>query len=197
MTRAAAARRRDNAQPVPDAAMSTVDEPIEFTAYDARWPAWYAEDAVEIARALGARLQAIEHFGSTAVPGMAAKPIVDVLVALRSWPSDPEDRDALAALGYEYLGESGVPGREYFRRRRAHSTNLAVVEWEGAVWADNLATRDYLRCHPGAALAYAGAKERAWAAGARTLLAYSAAKGAHMTALVGAARKWAEGRSAR
>jgi GrpB-like predicted nucleotidyltransferase (UPF0157 family) len=179
---------------LPERMAARIDEPIEVTAYDAHWPDWYAEDAAELRTALAGRLRSVEHFGSTAVVGLAAKPIVDILVAPIEWPLSAGDRRALESLGYEYLGEAGVPGREYLRRRRPHATNLAVVEGDSALWRDNLAVRDYLRSHPEAAAAYALAKQRVWAGGARTLLHYSEAKGGHVAPLLAAAKAWQAGR---
>jgi GrpB-like predicted nucleotidyltransferase (UPF0157 family)/ribosomal protein S18 acetylase RimI-like enzyme len=167
-----------------------IDEAVEIVDYDSRWPSWFAADAAEIVQALGSRLRGLSHFGSTAVPGLAAKAIIDVLVAPTSWPLDAQDRAALLDLGYEHLGEAGVHGREYFRRRAEHDTNLAVVELDGSVWSDNLRLRDFLRAHPDAARAYADAKKNAWASGARRLLHYSREKAAQMRALLEAARSW-------
>jgi GrpB-like predicted nucleotidyltransferase (UPF0157 family) len=170
-----------------------IDEPIELATYDPRWPVWYEDDAAEIRRALGERLRTIEHFGSTAVVELVAKPIIDVLVAPIDWPLARQDRRAIEALGYEYLGEAGVSGREYFRRRDGHATNLAIVESNGSLWRDNIAVRDYLRSHPEVATRYARAKQRAWSEGGRTLLRYSAAKGADVAALVADTRSWQAG----
>src|SRR5262245_3759478 len=121
-----------------------IDEPIEISAYDPRWVSWCAEDVEELRRVLGDRLRALEHFGSTAVVGLKAKPIIDILVAPAQWPFSSADRGVLETLGYEYLGEAGVSGREYLRRRGEHATNLAVVEWGGPLWCDNITLRDYL-----------------------------------------------------
>jgi GrpB-like predicted nucleotidyltransferase (UPF0157 family) len=167
-----------------------IDEPIEVVAYGARWPGWYVEDAAEVRRTLGGRLLAIEHFGST---GLAAKPIIDVLLAPVEWPLRADDRHALESLRYEYLGDAGVAGRDYLRRRGAHATNLAVVEWDSALWRDNLGLRDYLRFHPEAAAGYARTKQRAWADGARSLLRYSEAKRKHVSDIVACAKKWQAG----
>jgi len=167
-----------------------IDEPITVIDYDRRWPDWYAADVEELSRALDARLREVQHFGSTAVPGTAAKPVIDILVALIEWPLAVTDRRALERLGYEYLGEANVPGREYFRRRTAHDTNLAVVQWQSPLWRDNLLLRDYLRTHPDEAAEYARAKQEAWQSGAQTLLAYSARKAHMVTALFAAARMW-------
>jgi GrpB-like predicted nucleotidyltransferase (UPF0157 family) len=167
-----------------------IDEPVHVVDYDARWPGWFTEDAAELSRGLGSRLRDAQHFGSTAVPGMTAKPIIDILVAPVEWPLAAADRHALELLGYEYLGEAGVPGREYFRRRGAHDTNLAVVRHGSALWHDNLLLRDYLRTHDAQAAAYAAAKRDVWATGSTNLLAYSIAKAPTIETLLTAARAW-------
>lgn len=122
--------------------------------------------------------------------GTAAKPIIDILVAPVDWPLAATDRRTLERLGYEYLGEANVPGREYFRRRTAHDTNLALVQWGSSLWYDNLLLRDYLRAHDDEAAEYARAKKEAWQNGARTLLAYSAGKAHIVTSLLNAAQMW-------
>jgi GrpB-like predicted nucleotidyltransferase (UPF0157 family) len=167
-----------------------IDEPISVVEYDPRWPRWYAEDAEELSRALGTRLREVQHFGSTSVPEAAAKPIIDILVAPVEWPLTPIDRTALEKLGYEYLGDANVAGREYFRRRAAHDTNLAVVEWGSPLWCDNLLLRDFLQAHRHAATEYARSKKEAWQSGPQTLLAYSARKAHVVTTLMNAAKKW-------
>lgn len=168
----------------------TLDEIVDIADYDPEWPGHYRSDAAELAQALSERIGGLEHFGSTAVPGMSAKPVIDVLVGVVHWPMATDDRELLQALGYEYLGEAGVAGREYFRRRGIHATNLAVVEWQGRLWNDNLMFRDYLRAQPAAAAVYSHAKREAWSGGARSLLAYSAAKAVTMAELMKRAREW-------
>src|SRR5262249_26799165 len=160
---------------------------------DARWPEWFAADAAELAAALGAGLSAIEHFGSTAVRALAAKPIIDVLVAPLEWPLGRKQRRALEGLGYEYHGDAGVAGRGYFRRRAEHATNIAAVERDGTLWQENLLLRDYLRAHAAVAERYARVKRAAWDSGARTLLAYSDAKADHVATLLARAKAWRGG----
>jgi GrpB-like predicted nucleotidyltransferase (UPF0157 family) len=171
-------------------AMNALDEPIELSEYDASWPVRFARDAEELAQQLGDALRDVQHFGSTAVPGMVGKPIIDILLAPVRWPLHDEDREALEQLGYQHFGEAGVPGRIYFRRRTPHATNLAVVEYGGALFRDNLLVRDYLREHPPAREAYARCKRAAYENGARTLLAYSGEKAKDVAALLEAARAW-------
>ena len=167
-----------------------IDEPISVVEYDPRWPGWYAEDAEELSRGLGPRLRDVQHFGSTSVPEAAAKPIIDILVAPVEWPLTPIDRTTLEKLGYEYLGDANVAGREYFRRRGAHDTNLAVVQWGSPLWCDNLLFRDFLQMHRDAAIEYGRSKKEAWQSGPPTLLAYSARKADVVTTLMNAAKQW-------
>jgi GrpB-like predicted nucleotidyltransferase (UPF0157 family) len=163
----------------------SIDEPVELVAYDRAWPARFARER----RRLGAHLTrpaTIEHIGSTAVPGLASKPVVDILVGV-----DPADVEVvaqqIAGAGYEDLGEAGVPGRRHLRRRAAHAYNVHIVALGGPLWRDNLALRDYLRREPAQAARYADAKRRAIAAGP-TLLAYSDSKAAFLEDLVSRAR---------
>jgi GrpB-like predicted nucleotidyltransferase (UPF0157 family) len=167
-----------------------IDEPITVVEYDPRWPGWYAEDAEELSRARGTWLREVQHFGSTSLPGAVAKPIIDILVAPVVWPLAAIDRTTLETLGYEYLGEADVAGREYFRRRAAHDTNLAVVEWGSPLWCDNLLLRDFLQAHREAVTEYGRSKKEAWQSGPRTLLAYSARRAHVVTTLMTAAKQW-------
>jgi GrpB-like predicted nucleotidyltransferase (UPF0157 family) len=164
----------------------TIDEPVELASYDQAWPSRFARERRRI-RTRITRPARIEHIGSTAVPGLASKPVIDILVGV-----DPGDVDVvaqqIAAAGYEDLGEAGVPGRRHLRRRAAHSYNVHIVQLGGQLWRDNLALRDYLRQHPREAARYADAKRRAIAA-APTLLAYSDGKSAFVHDLVRRARQ--------
>jgi GrpB-like predicted nucleotidyltransferase (UPF0157 family) len=170
-----------------------LDEPVQVLDSDGLWPAWYLLDAQELRQELGERLHDIQHFGSTSVPHLPAKPIIDILVALESWPLGVSERALFEKLGYEYLGQAGVPGREYFRRRTNHATNLAVVRKASALWDDNIVVRDYLRAHPDIAATYGELKRAIWSQGARALLEYSRAKHDFVNALLTRARRWRAG----
>lgn len=160
-----------------------LDEPVEIVPFDRRWRELFEAERAAISRALGTAALGIEHIGSTAVPGLAAKPIVDIMIGLARVPPASETIDRLRQLRYEYLGEAGVPGRHYFRRRDAGRFNLAVVEHGGPLWRANLAIRDHLRRHPDAAAEYEEVKRAALAAGKTMLLEYSAAKGEYLERL--------------
>lgn len=171
-----------------------VDEVITIVPYDPVWRQLFLAEEVRVRRALEPTVVAIEHFGSTSVIGLSAKPIVDLLVGLRTMPPMPTDILALQGLGYAYLGEAGVPGRHAFRLREAHAFNLAVVQWDGPVWRDNILFRDYLRAQPDVAGRYAVEKQAVLDTGIATLLAYSEAKQTFVQALLSDAREWVNSR---
>ncbi|HSS39323.1 MAG TPA: GrpB family protein, partial [Polyangia bacterium] len=156
-----------------------LDEPVEITDFDPRLARAYRGERDRLRLGLATASLKFEHIGSTAVPGLAGKPIVDLMLGASPpvWATREELRPRLVALGYEDLGEAGVPGRLHFRRRTAlRAFNVALVEEGGDLWRANLAFRDYLRAHPEEAAAYGSAKREAIASGAQTLLAYSTAK---------------------
>jgi len=156
-------------------------EAVEIVEHDPRWAAGGAAEAVHVADALGA--VAVEHVGSTAVPGLAAKPVLDLLAGLRSAELAPERIRAMEALGYECLGEFGLPGRIFFRKgpeRRTH--HIHAVEHGGDHWQRHLAVRDFLRAHPEEAERYAEVK-RAAAASAAGRDAYWEAKAVYVEEL--------------
>ncbi len=169
--------------------MPEVDEPIEFSAYDPGWPAHAAAEEHRLAGHLPAGTK-VEHIGSTSVHGIPGKPTLDLMVGLEAHHNREAVRSALVRAGYEDLGEAGVPGRIYLRRRDSASFNIALVERGGRLWLANLALRDFLRKHPHAALEYAATKRAAIEAGHLTLLAYSNYKSNLLTRLVAKAIEW-------
>jgi GrpB-like predicted nucleotidyltransferase (UPF0157 family) len=134
----------------------------------------------------------VEHVGSTAVPGLEAKPILDLLVGLSDQQGIDEAARRLSAIGWQDLGEAGVVGRRYMRVRGSLASNLHVVLIGQDHWANNLVLRDYLRSHPDEAVAYAEAKRDALKAGHTRLLAYSAAKARPIAELLCKANAWSE-----
>lgn len=156
--------------------MAELDETIELSEYQATWPRVFAEEQGRICRALDVPGEDLEHIGSTAVPGPVAKPVIDLMLGVRKVSPDEEILQRLERLGWEGLGEAGVPGRLYFRTRAARQANLHVVLKSGTHWVNNLALRDYLRKNADARERYASGKRLAVAHGARTLLRYSAEK---------------------
>jgi GrpB-like predicted nucleotidyltransferase (UPF0157 family) len=166
--------------------VADLDEPIHVVTPD---PAWADQGRMlvqDISAALHGLPVDVAHIGSTAVPGLEAKPIIDVQVGCPTVKIDVVVA-RLEQLGFEYLGEAGVPGRQYLRRRSGPLANVHVVGRQGQLWTDNLLFRDYLITHPEAVARYASAKREA-ARRAPTLLAYSDLKAQIVAEIMSAAR---------
>ena len=134
----------------------TTGRPVLIAAYDARWASMFEEARAEIVGRCGALLVGVEHIGSTSVPGLAAKPIIDIMAAVESLDDARALIEPLAALGFEYVPKNDFPGRRFFRRglRGAGTHHLHVVEHGGWEWRRHLLFRDQLRAHPETAAAY-------------------------------------------
>jgi len=124
--------------------------------YDPRWPQLFEALRSRVSASLAELATSIQHVGSTSVPGLAAKPIIDIDVVLRSADELPEVIRRLAGLGYEHEGELGVSGREAFRANAAAvQHHLYVCPPSSREYKRHVAFRDYLRSHPADAHAYA------------------------------------------
>ncbi len=133
---------------------------VEIVDYDERWPADFGRIASEVNDALGELAIAIEHVGSTSVPGLAAKPIIDVDVLTRENAKFGEIRDRLERFGYIHRGPRGVEGREVFRCVIDLPKHLLYVcEQSSRPVIEHLRFRDCLRNHPEVAAAYAKLKK--------------------------------------
>jgi GrpB-like predicted nucleotidyltransferase (UPF0157 family) len=134
---------------------------IDVVAYDPTWPARFEAIRDRLAAALDEVAVAIEHVGSTAVPGLAAKPIIDIDVIVAERAAVPVAIAILEQLGYAHLGELGVRDREAFRRppdTARHNLYVCLAGGEGL--RNHLALRDHLRRHPEARAAYGALKQR-------------------------------------
>jgi GrpB-like predicted nucleotidyltransferase (UPF0157 family) len=135
---------------------------VRVVPYDARWPALYEDEARRIARAVaeaGLPSLELEHVGSTSVPGLAAKPILDLAAGFSSGAAAPGYIPVLESLGYVYRGDGGLPGREFFRRGVVRSHHLHLVQSGSMHWVRYLAFRDALRADPALRDAYARLKQ--------------------------------------
>lgn len=131
---------------------------VELVQHDPRWAANATAEAKLLADVFGLCLVTVHHVGSTAIPGIRAKPILDLMPVV----SDLVDLDAcrsnLEALGYEWWGEYGLPGRRYCTKAEAVTgrrlVQLHCYKDGSAEITRHLAFRDYLRAHPHRAAAY-------------------------------------------
>lgn len=167
---------------------------VRVVLYDPAWKEEYRREAAAIQRILGDNLAALHHIGSTAVGGLAAKPIIDILPVVRQlWRVD-ECNPAFEALGYECMGEFGIPGRRYFRKggdNRTHQIHVFEQDNEADI-KRHLAVRDYLRAHPDAAAAYGKLKTELAARYPQDIEGYCDGKDAFVKELERTALAWAE-----
>ena len=131
--------------------------------YDSRSPDEFARESAAVASALGNILTAIHHIGSTAIPGIRAKPIIDMIAVSADISLLDESPSPLEALGYEALGEFGIPGRRYFRKNNSAAERTHQIhsfQTGSPQIFRHLAFCDYLRAHPDAARDYDTLKQQ-------------------------------------
>jgi len=139
---------------------------VRIVDYDSRWPVMFVKERDRILRVSAGEVIAIEHVGSTAVPGLGAKPIVDIMAAVRKLSDAEECVKPLRRIGYEYVPEyeREMPERRYFRKGPEGIPNrhfhLHMVEHDGDFWRKHLLFRDYLRSHRDVARKYCGLKKK-------------------------------------
>src|SRR5215216_6643224 len=142
------------------------EDPVILVPYEEAWPSLFKEERARIEGAIGPWVEEIEHIGSTAVPGLAAKPVIDIMVGVRSLEDTPALVAHLGTIGCEYVPEleQQMPFRRYFRKlsgeRRTHQIHL-VERSDAAFWDRHVVFRDYLRAHPEVAEGYARLKYEA------------------------------------
>jgi GrpB-like predicted nucleotidyltransferase (UPF0157 family) len=134
---------------------------IEVVDYDARWPETFECLRSRIWTALKDVALSVEHVGSTSVPGLPAKPIVDISIVVPDRSDVQTSISRLASLRYVHRGDLGIDGREAFANPDglpAH--NLYLCPRDSVALANHLAIRNYLRSHPEAAREYGELKRR-------------------------------------
>ena len=129
---------------------------IEIVPYDPAWPAAFDVEASRIRGALGAIARRIDHHGSTAVPGLAAKPIIDIQISVDRLHPLSTFAQPLAAIGYTHVPHPDDAFCPFFHRpaRWPHTHHVHVVQSGSEEERRTLAFRDYLRDHPEAARDY-------------------------------------------
>ena len=171
------------------------DNTIRIADYDPDWPLKFQAEKARLLDVIEPYVAAIEHMGSTAVPGLAAKPVIDIMVCVRTLAeADAHCIEPIVALGYEYVPrfEDEMPFRRYFRKdnaagRRSHQIHL--VEIGGEFWERHLLFRDYLRAHPEAAREYEALKSDL-APQFSNVNEYAEAKGVFVRSIEAKARQW-------
>lgn len=168
-------------------------QPIEVAAYDPAWPTRFAELGRELRAGLGAVALRIDHIGSTSVPGLAAKPIIDIQVSVADLEPLAAYRLPLEQLGYVYRPGNPERTKRYFREPPGRPRTHVHVRRAGSFseqWA--LLFRDYLRAHPEVAAEYESVKRRLAVRYRDDRRGYAAAKEPCSWAIIRRADGWAQ-----
>ena len=166
-------------------------EPVEVVSYDPGWAATFARWRAGLAAALGPVAVRIEHMGSTAVEGLAAKPVVDIMVSVPEVEDEASYLPAIEGVGVPL--RSRETGHRYFRPFPPDPREVQIHVWQAGSAGErvHLLLRDYLRAHPAARDAYAAAKREAADGYPDDRIAYNEAKSEHVLDALEAAERWA------
>lgn len=133
---------------------------VNVTEYNATWAEEFKQEAERLQAIFGDEIMAIHHFGSTAVPGLKAKPIIDIMPLVKNIEKVDAFNPDMVALGYEPMGEFYIEGRRYFRKGEEKRTHhVHIFQFDNQEEIDrHLSVRDYLRSHPQTAKQYGDLK---------------------------------------
>lgn len=129
--------------------------------HNPEWRQIFAQEAKQLTTALGSNVVAVHHIGSTAIPCIYAKPVIDILLVVQNHTELDEKKSLIEAMGYVALGELGIPGRRYFRRDNAdgdRTHQIHAFETGSPQIERHLAFRDYMIAHPETAQDYSDLK---------------------------------------
>lgn len=122
---------------------------VNVVAYDSKWPNMFLNEAEQVRRILDDNLLQVFHIGSTSVPGLRAKPVIDIMPVVRDVERIDSCTSAFESIGYEVMGEFGIPGRRYMRKggnNRTHQIHAFQYDNTADILR-HLAFRNYLRSH--------------------------------------------------
>lgn len=132
---------------------------IRLVPYDPDWPSFFEQESLRIKNALQDRALDIQHFGSTSVPGLMAKPIIDILIGLEDFNNINEIRKRMNSIGYEWCRGVKIPGDYTFGFGDPREFFAHIVRIDSPNWSQNLLFRDRLRSNPDLARSYAELKQ--------------------------------------
>jgi GrpB-like predicted nucleotidyltransferase (UPF0157 family) len=170
-----------------------VGDRVEIVKYDSTWPERFRQLATQLRDALGETAHRIDHIGSTAVPGLDAKPVIDIQVSVADLePLTAYDR-AITSLGYVFRSDNPDRTKRYFRETPGKPRTHIHVRWCGS-WAEQFALlfRDFLRAHPAEAERYAALKYDLAARYGEDREGYTEAKGPFIWELMKDADRWSK-----
>lgn len=127
---------------------------VVLAEHNPQWAVLYEEEAARLREALGSVVLGMEHYGSTSIPGIKAKPIIDILVGVRRLDDALDHIAAMSAIGYDYAADAGVPRHHIFGKGVARTHIVHFVEYDSDRWHEAVRFRDRLRAEPDEAAAY-------------------------------------------
>ena len=134
---------------------------ITMVPHDPEWGQLFQQEAEQLTAVLGNNVVAVHHIGSTAIPNIFAKPVIDLLLVVQDHAALDEKQPLMEALGYVAMGEFGIPGRRYFRRDNAfgdRTHQIHAFENGSSQIPRHLTFRDYMTTHSETAQAYSDLK---------------------------------------
>ena len=169
--------------------LGTRGGPIEIVEYNPDWPRLFEREAAAIQETCRPWVVEVHHVGSTAVPGLAAKPVLDVMPVAAGQAETLEAVSGMASLGYRYRGENGIAGRCYFDKAVDGRTvaHVHMFPLGHPAIRTHLAFRDYLRTHPDAARDYERLKRELAAKHRNDRDTYTDAKAAFIKGIIAVA----------
>jgi len=168
-----------------------LNELVHLACHNPEWHAWFVEESAQLKQVFSHnRLVAIEHYGSTSISGICAKPIIDILIGVHDFSLTEQEKELLQCLGYEYIGRALLYERYFLKKRGVRNFHLAIARYEGSVWHDCILLRNYLYMHQLKALEYEQIKQQALRDGYVTVPEYAAYKSDFVVRLVQEARAW-------
>ncbi|MCM3088067.1 GrpB family protein [Bhargavaea ginsengi] len=172
---------------------------LEIRSYQQEWPLQFKEASNTFQEIFGNALTDIHHIGSTSIPGMAAKPVIDILAEVRDIGELETFNHQMELEGFVARGEHGVPGRRYFVRAEGnvHTHHVHMFANGSDQVKRHLAFRDYLRKHPVEAERYRSLKMRIAEEGVKDVKLYQERKAPLIRELQESAEKWMEARNAK
>jgi GrpB-like predicted nucleotidyltransferase (UPF0157 family) len=133
---------------------------VRLAPYSSEWPKLFDKEKKLLRSLIGKYVIDIQHIGSTAIPGMMAKPIIDIGIAIAQFEEGERCIKPIESLGYQYKGENGIPKRHYFAKGVPRTHHIHMLEIDSDEWKKHIAFRDFLRGNEEMAGKYAQLKRR-------------------------------------
>ncbi|TFG11015.1 GrpB family protein [Candidatus Heimdallarchaeota archaeon] len=135
---------------------------VELKTYNPKWREFYEQESKVISSQISDFLVDIQHIGSTAIPGIIAKPIIDIAVAINSLENIAKIIEPLSEIGFVYRGEQGIPDRHLFIKggEELRTHHIHVMHKSHYEWKKHILFRDYLLNHPEEVQKYSELKRR-------------------------------------